>query len=213
MRSNYPLKVWTGAFILALLSFTSLINAQIQPSENLDEYFDDGGMSERKNIISTNLLAPIFGELGLRYERALTKRFSIEVGLKKMAPFYFFELLLPINDQFHGFAPSSGWGYSFAPHFYFWDKAPEFHYIGPRFAQRTHALEDGAKLRVTDFTIDYGYNLFLSKQFMFCYDIGIGYRRMDFDAIGHTRSGYRGVLQESTGTIYMNWVLGIGLIF
>lgn len=203
-------KAWkTTGWLLLLVVLPVVALAQVDSTEDLHRYFDDGGLSQRKNIIATNLLSPISGVASLRFERALTKHVSLEVGVYRMLPFYLWELLLPVNVYFDDFVPKGGWGISAAPHFYFWGDAPEFHYFGPRFGWRYHTMPNGAKLDVKDFTIDYGYNLFFTNHFMFCYDIGWGYRRMTYSY----PVGGGSILPESRGTLYMFWSIGLGVMF
>ncbi len=183
-----------------------------QQDEDLHKYFDDGGLSARKNIVSTNLLSPISGVVGLRYERGIGKRFAIEVGAYKLIPFYLYELILPINFYFSYFEPKGGWGISLSPHVYFFDKAPEYHYMGPRYGFRKHSLQNGATVAVHDLTIDYGFNAFLGKHFMFCYDLGVGYRRMIFDGSAAPAMSYLPRL-ETHGSLYSFLSIGIGVMF
>jgi hypothetical protein len=180
--------------------------------EDLHKYFDDGGLSARKNIVSTNLLSPISGVVGLRYERAIGKRLAIEVGAYKLIPFYLHEMTKPINFYFSDFEPKGGWGISLSPHVYFFDKAPEYHYMGPRYGFRKHSLQNGATVAVHDLTIDYGYNLLRGENFMFCFDIGLGYRRMIFDGSTATVMSYL-PSTETRGTVYSFFSLGIGVMF
>lgn len=199
--------------LLGLVMVPIHASAQNEDEENLDRYFEDGGMSERKNILATNLLSPLWGELGLRYERAISKHVSIEIGLKKLTSIYVFEFGSEVDFQFSSFDPVSGWGISIAPHFFFWDKAPEFHYIGPRFAQRTHTLESESKLHVSDISFDYGYNLFLTKRMMFCYEVGFGYRRVNYEEGTKLINYYYGPNKDTYGGLLIYTSLGLGLIF
>lgn len=200
---------------LLLIVFWSLwggvLFAQVQTEdEDLHQYFEDKGMSKRKNIIATNVLAPFHGELGLRYERGITDHFSLEIGLKRLMPFYLFEAAFSGTAPLDGLALSTGYGFSIAPHFYFWGRAPEFHYFGPRFARRTHFLENESKFTFSDITIDYGYNLLFTKHLIFNYETGIGYRRVAFE---RAQNLYWGRGSYTEGGLVVMFMLGIGVIF
>jgi Protein of unknown function (DUF3575) len=204
-----------GFWGIALLAMLWLVPhgafGQDEP-DSLRKYFDDNGLSTRKNIISTNLLAPISGLVGLRYERAISHRMSIELGVQKVMPFYLYELILPLNDLVNNFEPKGGISLSLSPHFYFWDKAPEFHYMGPRYAFRNYNMIDGSTLQVHDVTVEYGYNLFLSKRFMFCYGIGGGARHLRAYDAAATPSAPRLPTEKFT-FIVMTWSIGLGVMF
>jgi hypothetical protein len=209
MRLGICLRFLLLSFMLALVCTPQRLAAQVK--EDLHPYFDDGGLSKRKNILATNFLSPISGIVGLRYERAIGNRFSVEVGAYKVFPYYVYELILPIDAYISYFEPRSGFGLSVAPHYFFSGKAPEYHYMGPRYGWRHYSLQSGASLAVHDLTWDYGYNLFLSKYLMFCYEFGMGYRRMLFDG---TRANSSFIpLSQKRGTIYMYWSIGLGVMF
>jgi hypothetical protein len=198
------------AVLAHLLLFAPMVCvAQDEGSEDLHQYFDDNGLSTRKNLISTDVLAPLYGAFTLRYERGIGKHLSLEFGVSKLLPFYIYELP-PLSSILNGFYPTGGWGFSVAPHFFFDTKAPERSFIGPKYALRMYNLEDESIVHVQDFTFHYGYNMFLGKHLVFCYQMGMGYRRILHanipSAFGPNRS-------ESRGTLSLPWVLGIGVMF
>jgi hypothetical protein len=179
------------------------IFAQVEQQEDLHAYFDDGNLSKRKNILATDFIAPLSGGLALRYERALGKSMSVEIGATKLLPFYLFELP-PVELHTD---PKGGWGLSFATHFFFDDRSPERHFVGPRYAWRRYTFDGGRTTTVHDITWNYGYNFFLGKYLMFCLQYGIGYRR----EVNSFRLGLSG--GYSRGTFSMPYIIGIGFMF
>ncbi len=180
--------------------------------EDLHQFFDDGGLAKRKNLVSTNLLSPLAGAIGLRYERAITGHLSVEMGVYKLLPFYLFELLIPVTAYVDQFQPVGGFGLSVSPRYFFLGEAPEYHYLGLRYGFRRHTTARDGYLAIHDFTIDYGYNLFISKYFMFCYDFGMGYRRM-ISLQGGKQSNGLPNRRETSGTIYAPISAGFGFMF
>lgn len=183
--------------------------AQDNDTEDLHQYFDDNGLSTRKNLLATDVLAPLAGALTLRYERAVGKHLSLEFGVSKILPFYVYELG-SLSNNINRFYPTGGWGLSLAPHFFFDAKAPERHFIGPKYSWKMYNLEDLSTAHVHDFTFNYGYNIFLGKHLMFCYQFGMGYRRIVHTNIPSVFGPNR---SDSMGTFSFPWVLGIGVMF
>lgn len=210
MKTSIPKLLVLVGVLLPLLHCNSL-QAQIAPEEDLHQYFDDGGLSTRKNLIATDLLAPLAGAVTLRYERGLTKNFSMEVGVSKLLPFYVFEVL-PLNGTIAGFHPKGGFGFSVAPHLFFAEKAPERSFIGLKYGFRRYSLEDGGFATIHDFSTSYGYNIFLGKHLMFCYQFGFGYRRILRTAPTVPNGPYGGYAQ-TRGVPFLPWMLGIGAMF
>jgi hypothetical protein len=201
-----------SAFVVLLglmLFLPSMGFAQDEGAEDLHQYFDDNGLSTRKNIIGTDLLAPLAGAISVRYERGIGKHLSLEFGASKLLPFYVYELST-LDNYIGRFEPTGGWGLSVASHYFFDDKAPERHFIGPKYTWRMYNLEDQSTVRVQDFTVNYGYNIFLGKYLMFCYQVGMGYRRILHKDIP---SYYGPNRSESMGTLSLPWVLGFGVMF
>jgi hypothetical protein len=60
--------------------------------EDLDKYFDDGGISKRTNIISTNLFAMINGDFGLSYHRLFKETLELELSAGKTTNKYLLDL-------------------------------------------------------------------------------------------------------------------------
>jgi hypothetical protein len=182
---------------------------QAQATEDLDKYFDDGGLSTRKNIVSTNLLAPISGNIALRLERRLGKGMSLELG----GSYYLYRgfHLFSFHELAPYFEPTGGIGLSVAPHFFFSGHAPEFHYMGPRYAWTRLMMANGLALTMHTVTVQYGYNLFLGKYLMLCYGVGFGLE------YGHYSDTAVSVGSYYAGTSYlmpaMDFSVGIGVMF
>lgn len=198
-------------FLMGFLLLSIPAHAQ-DDSEDLHAYFDDGGLSMRKNLIATDFLSPLYGAVALRYERAIGKSFSMEVGVYKLTSFYLYEMLLPIGSVINGFDPDGGVGIFLSPHIFFDDRAPERHYMGPRYGWRRYTLADGATTVVHDLTLDYGYNIHLGEYLMFCYNVGGGYRRI-VRSESPGLPGYGHGYAETIGMPCFFWSLGLGVMF
>ena len=66
------------ALIISCFLAPSCLFAQ---SDSLDYYFDDGGLSNTKNIIKVDVTSWLGGENGIRYERVLSKTIGVEFGI------------------------------------------------------------------------------------------------------------------------------------
>jgi hypothetical protein len=179
--------------------------AQDEGQEDLRQYFDDGNLSKRKNIVAIDAMGPLSGAVTLRYERALGEHFSIEASGSKLIPLYIVEV--PPLWFFANVTPTGGWGWSIAGHYFYDNKAPERQYMGPRYGWRKFVLEDGRTTTVRDMTLNFGYNVFMGKHFMFCAQLGLGYRRI----IRSPSQGYGYELKERN--LAMPYQMGFGVMF
>ncbi len=72
---------------------TTPFYSQQNENENQNhKYFEDGGLSERKNLIKLDLFSILNGDVPFFYERVLSDNVSIEIGAGFQLPFYNNEL-------------------------------------------------------------------------------------------------------------------------
>ncbi|MFH2143964.1 MAG: hypothetical protein ABIJ97_16180 [Bacteroidota bacterium] len=149
--------------------------AQNDSIEDISYYFDDGGISEGKNIVKLNVLAIINGDLPVSYEKTLTNLFSIEVGVGLLLPYYFPEVPQVFEDETEIENPDFGYSLLVNPKFYLQHKAPELNYLGVQYRRRNYNLIDNT-IVYTDITINCGLQLNFAKRFVVDYNVGLGYR-------------------------------------
>lgn len=159
------------------LSFDT-VYAQSDSIQDNSYYFDDGGISDAKNVIKLNILSTINGDLSLFYERVLFNSFSIEFGAGLILPYYITELPKLFSDEAEIKKPDSGYSLWIHPKYYFQQKAPELYFIGIQIRRRNYN-QDYQTIVYTDITLNYGLQLILAKRIAFEYNIGIGYRFSD----------------------------------
>lgn len=157
-----------------MLSFHKL-PAQSDSTQNNAYYFDDGGVSEAKNLIKLNILSIINGDLPVYYERVLSKSFSIEIGAGILFPYYIPELPQLSSDSHRIENPDYGYSLWIHPKYYLQDQAPELTYFGIQLRRRNYN-QDNETIIYTDVTLNYGLQLYFGKRFVFDYNIGIGFR-------------------------------------
>jgi hypothetical protein len=104
-------KSFSSIFFLFILVFGFAQN------NNVNQYFDDGGISSRKNVVSLNLGVTIKGTPTIHYERAFGDVFTCDVNAgiitQNFKPGHF--------ESGEGVFPdtvSSGFSYGFNPRFY-----------------------------------------------------------------------------------------------
>jgi hypothetical protein len=159
------------AGILMMLSF-SLARGQAQ--EDLSQYFDDGGLSNRKNILKTNLPGFALGKVGLNYERLVGSRIGLHCGMKVILP------NPPVQFEFNGDPEGTGFGVMLGFRQYplgFWLDAPEGLNWGISAEQVGISGTNGQNLTFTNFFFTNGINVFFTDVLMASYDVGVGPRR------------------------------------
>lgn len=159
---------------LLLLSFEKVYTQSDSIQDN-SFYFDDGGISARKNIIKINILSAINGDLPLYYERALSKSFSIEIGAGLLLPYYILELPQIFSTEAEIINPDFGYSLWIHPKYYLQQNAPELNYFGVQIRKRNYN-QNNQTIVYTDVTLNYGLQLILGKRIAFDYNVGIGVR-------------------------------------
>lgn len=161
--------------ILVVFFANNIIIAQNDSTDNMSYYFDDGGISESRNILKLNVLSTINGDVSMSYERIFNPSFGLEVGLGVIVPFYITEFpyfLLgdePITD------PTFGYSVCFQPRYYLFGEAPELIYIGLLVRERKYVYND-ENIVLTDLVLNYGGQYSIGRRMTFDYSFGIGIR-------------------------------------
>lgn len=159
--------------IAMMLLSHHLVVAQKDTLPDNSYYFDDGGISERKNIFKVNILAIVSGDLPFYYERILGKSFGLEIGAGLLLPYYLPDLPNLFTEEYEVENPDFGHSLWIHPKYYIQPKAPEFGYFGIQLRRR-HYNQNNQSIIFSDLTINYGFQLFLGKRFIFDYNVGIG---------------------------------------
>jgi len=129
---------------IIFLFFCYNLTAQTDDTEDDNaSFFDDGNnaVANRKNVLKLDFISTLNGDLSIQYERAVNKRFSVEIGVGRILPYYVPEfhilinpVLLTIEDPNHGY---SLW---FHPKYYFMDKVPKSYYTGVQLRRRYYNI-------------------------------------------------------------------------
>ena len=146
-----------------------------EAEEDISIYFQDGGLSKRKQIIALNLLSPLWSELQGKFERRFTKRLALDAGIAYSTR-RGIGLLRDFREQAIQGELKNGIGFFISPHFYFDKHAPEGIYAGLRYDYNRFSLRDSGDDFVLSHGLQevFGYNLYVTKFVMFTYEEGFG---------------------------------------
>ena len=159
---------------ILLISHHKVI-AQNDSIQDNSYYFDDGGISESKNLVKINVLSIVNGDLPVYYERIIGKSFSIEFGAGILLPYYIPELPQLFLDEPEIENPDFGHSLWIHPKYYIQHEAPELNYLGIQFRRRSYT-QDNQAIIFTDLTFNYGLQLIVGKRLVFDYNVGVGFR-------------------------------------
>ena len=162
-----PLLLMT--FILLLLH--NKVIAQNDSIQDNSYYFDDGSISESKNLVKINVLSIIIGDLPVYYERIFGKSFSIEIGAGILLPYYIPEVTQLFSNKSEIVDPNFGYSIWLHPKYYI-QQAPELNYFGIQFRRRNY----NQTIICTDLTFNYGLQFILGNRFILDYNVGLGFR-------------------------------------
>lgn len=183
MLSFFPRPLlWASLLLLGIMVLPC--QRACAQDDDISQYLDDDNISEKRNIVLLNSTVVFTGDLPIHIERAFFRRIGLEVAAGLILPHYLFELPFSADrDELQDLR--MGYSLWLHPKYYFRPYAPEYNYIGPQYRRRQYNLAAGGGIIFHDFSINYGFNLFLRKHFIFSYNVGIGYRmRSDIDAAG-----------------------------
>lgn len=175
-------------FLFLLFIIISLYSLELRSQNDsitdISYYFDDGGISEAKNIIKINALAIVNGDLPFSLEKTISEAFGIEIGFGILLPYYVPEIPKLLTNDIDIVDPGYGYSLLVNPRFYLQHKAPEFNYWGIQYRRRNYNLNDG-NIIYNNLTINFGLQLSFGKRFLFDYNIGAG---IEFKEGDKTRS-------------------------
>ena len=167
-------KIQVILLVYILLISHHKVIAQNDSIQDNSYYFDDGGISESKNLVKINVLSIVNGDLPVYYERIIGKSFSIEFGAGILLPYYIPELPQLFLDEPEIENPDFGHSLWIHPKYYIQHEAPELNYLGIQFRRRSYT-QDNQAIIFTDLTFNYGLQLILGKRFVFDYNVGVGF--------------------------------------
>lgn len=162
-------------FLSILVVSTDTLQAQNDSIQDNSYIFDDGGISESKNLIKVNVLSIINGDLPFYYERILSKSLSIEIGAGILLPYFVPELPQLFSDEPEIENPDLGYSIWVNPKYYYHQKAPEMGYMGIQYRRRNYNVENESII-LTDLTVNFGFQLNFGKRLVVDYNIGAGYK-------------------------------------
>ncbi len=182
---NYFASGYTSFFGLILIVAT-LIPSNCVFTQNdsltndIDSYFEDGGIKNAKNVFKINVLSLVNGDLPIFYERAISNVFSIELGVGILLPYYIPEPPLLIKQIGTNNPPAAkdvkiGYSLYINPKIYFSHSAPTGFYIGFQWRHRSYKLPL-KKLVYNDLIFNLGYVFNPKKRFVIEPNFGLGYR-------------------------------------
>jgi hypothetical protein len=171
--------------ILIIITLTCKMQAQ----EDVSTYFDDGGISNPKNIIKVNANYCIGGDISFSYEYIFTDRFALEAGYGTIT--HIFDIFGELDEYVSKNLVEGGYSYLILPKMYFLQKAPLYNYCGILYRNRLfkHTYKD---VYVRDISVVYGVQFNWGKRVYFDYIVGIGnsrirsYKRHTYDNIENT---------------------------
>lgn len=161
---------------ITVLSFFLFIFVLGVNAQNLDDVFDDGGLSNVNGSLSTNITQLIEGDINIGYNKFLNDK-SYSIGL---AAGY---------RAFNGYSLSYGatnnfveGGYYLEFNFYNYDYLFKDFYIGEivRY-NRNHTSTE--KYNNIELVINVGYRYYLTSRLSVAADIGISYTILDYGGI------------------------------
>ena len=139
----------TKNLLFALVIFSSIVSYS---QEDVSQYFNDGGISQRKNVISYNLTAMINGDFTVGYQRRLTDIVFLEAGVGILTPNFLFELADFGNSIFiQPYLGKGGLSYYFHPKFQYSGDDRYSFTLGGKFRNRAYRADGTSTLTVKDY--------------------------------------------------------------
>lgn len=160
---------------LAFLFSNLAVWSQNNNTNDVSIYFDDGGISESRNIIKLNVLSTVNGDVPFNYERILNDAFSIEVGIGLLLPYYYPEEPQLYYNKVNNTEPGLGYSLMVMPRFYYLHSAPEVFYTGVQWRRRSF-YRGGENIIRNDITVNYGIQFVLGRRILLDGSIGVGFR-------------------------------------
>ena len=167
--------------IYVLLGFVSfnLAFSQENQNDNMVQYFDDGGMSEKNNFIKVNAASIVAGDLSFSYERTFEKKIGLELSYGFILPFYVWEfgtfgLDAGMNSTI---SPTGGYSYNLQFKYYYYSLSSNSDgmFIGFKYRKRNYKQET-YDFDFNDYYINLGVQYFISNRMLLAYELGLGFR-------------------------------------
>jgi len=156
-----------------VLSVIFLLFVLIGNAQNLDEVFDDGGLSEVNGFFSTNITKVIEGNINIGYNKYLVNN-KYSVGLAAGYKVFNGYDLFYGNDNI-----DVDGGYYLELNFYMYDYLYEGFYMGEVIRyNRAHTATK--TYNNVELVINLGYRYYLTNRFSIAADIGLSYIFMDY---------------------------------
>ena len=159
--------------VLALFLFLFVLGVNAQ---NLDDVFDDGGLSEVQGFFRTNLSKFIEGDINIGYNKYFTDK-NISVGLAVG-----YKVFNGYNMAFGGNAADADGGYFFEFNYYTYDYLFEGFYLGGVFRYNKYKTST-SDCNGIDLGVIYGYRYYFADRFSVAADIGVSFSLMDYVGI------------------------------
>lgn len=135
-------------------------------------YFDDSGISTSRNVLKTDVVALVHGEMALLYERTISDGISLEGGLGLLLPYYVHDFLPLLFDGHPEFTNDElGNSYWLQARWYPEARGPELDYWSLQYRNRKYSATT-----LTDISINMGRQKLLGDRLMIDYGFGIGVR-------------------------------------
>lgn len=138
-------------------------------------YLDDGGISNSRHLIKSNISALIHGQLDFRYEFIFNDKFSIELGGGTKLPYYleYVGQKKDFLDTDEIAQDATGNHFSIMPKYYCVHKAPENIYIGFQYRNRK-LFQDDFDIKTEDYTFYVGAQYATKYRFFIDFSLGVG---------------------------------------
>lgn len=130
------MKPITFTLIMTLTLAGSLIG---QEDANA-QYFEDGGRSERKNVMKVGLLSFGHGDLFVAFEKKLNLKFGLEGGLGVIMPWHVPELTEATSEIDEGLNDASGYSLRIHPTWNYHQNSIKTLYWGLQYRRRAYYL-------------------------------------------------------------------------
>lgn len=137
-----------NSFLLLFLTISVTLFSQ----EDVSQYFDDGGISQRKNQVFINLSAMINGDFTVSYQRRFTDVVFLEAGLGVLTPNFLFEAGDFGNSIFvQPYLGNGGLSYFIQPKFQYSGDDRYSFTLGGKFRNRAYRADGASTLTVKDY--------------------------------------------------------------
>jgi hypothetical protein len=166
----------------------------VAQDDDYKKYLDDGKVSTPSNAFKFNISGLTSGDLGLNYERKITRALSIEIGASLPYNVYKEDIFYRKNIFFIHYLHEimrhnrNLYGFSIQPRFYFFKGAINFRsYVSYMYRRKYHEFRNEilafgenivSIIPITEQAIHLGYQLQKGKRFL--WDISIGGSKFSF---------------------------------